>query len=106
MIAVELHNLLADCQTWIGFGSYPPAEIALRLHHRLVKIHLFPNGNGRHARIAADTMLTRQLNAPPIQWIDDADIQTPGPHREAYIAALRAADGHDYAPLLTLYGAS
>jgi len=51
-IGVDLRNVLADCRYWIEHGTYPPDEIAARFHHRLVQIHPFPNGNGRHARLA------------------------------------------------------
>ena len=53
-IGVELHQLLSDVRYWIDNGTYPPDEIAVRFHHRLVFIHPFPNGTGRHARLAAD----------------------------------------------------
>jgi fido (protein-threonine AMPylation protein) len=29
----------------------------VRFHHRLVQIHPFPDGNGRHARLAADLLV-------------------------------------------------
>ncbi len=54
----DLRHLLDDCHYWIENGTYDPDEIATRFHHRLVLIHPFPNGNGRHARLAADLMLT------------------------------------------------
>ncbi len=103
-IAVELRNLLDDVQAQIEFKSFPPREIALRFHHRLVKIHLFANGNGRHARIAADALLHRIWNAPPIQWIATGNLGRESAQRSRYIQALRAADGHDYSTLLALYG--
>lgn len=102
-IPVELRNLLDDCKAQVEFSSYPPQEIALRFHHRLVKTHLFANGNGRHARIAADALLTQTLEQPPIQWITVVDLQQASPQRNRYIQALRAADAHNYNPLLSLY---
>ncbi|MCK4509255.1 MAG: mobile mystery protein B, partial [Desulfuromonadales bacterium] len=53
-IPVVLHQLFDEVNTWIELESYPPDEIAARFHHRLVAIHAFPNGNGRHARLMAD----------------------------------------------------
>lgn len=47
-IRPALKDLLEDAKVWIEFGSYPPDEIAARFHHRLVSIHPFANGNGRH----------------------------------------------------------
>jgi Fic-DOC domain mobile mystery protein B len=58
-IPVALGELLADAHAWIEFKAYSPDEIAVRLHHRLVQIHPFPNGNGRHARITADLLAIR-----------------------------------------------
>jgi len=50
-IAVELRKLMDDARFWIENNTYNPSEVAIRFHHRLVYIHLFPNGNGRHARV-------------------------------------------------------
>lgn len=105
IIGVRLRDLLDDCRYWIDHGTWRPAELALRFHHRLVSIHLFANGNGRHARIAADAISRFLLGEPPIDWIGAAQIQEAGPHRKRYIQALRAADNHDYTLLLNLYGA-
>ena len=98
-IQVELRSLLHDSQYWTDNKTYSPLEAAVRFHHRLVKIHLFPNGNGRHARIMADAMLTDVYNAKPIDWAGGQDLQKMNERRVAYIAALKAADGEDYAPL-------
>lgn len=97
-IGVELHQLLGDVHYWIEHQSFPPDEIAVRFHHRLVAIHPFPNGNGRHARLAAD-LLAVQLGLPRLTW-GRANLVEPKETRQAYVAALRAADHHDIAPLL------
>lgn len=78
-------------------GSYPRDEIAVRFHHRLVQIHPFPNGNGRHARLMADLLVMR-LGGERFSW--GADLQNVGDLRIRYIAALQAADSHDIAQLL------
>src|SRR5262245_41689226 len=88
-IEVALHGLLGDAQFWASEKSYAPSEAAVRLHHRLVKIHPFPNGNGRHARIMADTVLDRVYGAKPIDWAGGHDLQKMNERRAAYIAALR-----------------
>ena len=98
-IGVSLRNLLDDTRYWIEHGTYLPAEIALRFHHRLVQMHLFPNGNGRHARIATDALLKFVMNAEPIDW-GKHDLQDAGQHRKEYIKALRAADAGDILPLM------
>ena len=98
-IAVELRKLLGDVHYQIERSSYLPDEIAVRFHHRLVAIHPFPNGNGRHARLMAD-LLVERLGRPRFTWgsrsLTDV-IET----RQRYIAALQAADARDYVPLLT-----
>ncbi|MCP3460941.1 mobile mystery protein B [Bradyrhizobium sp. CCGUVB23] len=67
-IPVDVRTLMGDAKYWADNKTYSPSEAAVRLHHRLVKIHPFPNGNGRHARIMADTVLDRVYNAKPIDW--------------------------------------
>jgi Fic-DOC domain mobile mystery protein B len=97
-IPVELKTLLDDAQSWIRHRSYSLDEIAVRFHHRLVWIHPFPNGNGRHARLIADLLIT-QLGGPPFTW-GSGSLHEINALRSAYVAALRAADGHDIVPLL------
>ena len=97
-ISVDLRKLLDDCRFWIEHETYEPDEIAARFHHRLVLNHPFPNGNGRHARTAADLLLVR-LGRPRFTW-GRANLVSAGKNRATYIAALHAADKHDIAPLL------
>ena len=104
-IAPQLAMLLGDAGYWAENNSYAPLEAGARFHHRLVQIHLFPNGNGRHARIAADVFMTDGFGHAPIDWAAGENIQSSGGRREAYIAALRAADAGNYNPLLSFVGA-
>lgn len=97
-IPVELRQLLDDCRYWIEHGTYPPDEVAVRFHHRLVWIHPFPNGNGRHARLVTDLLLAGS-GEPRFTW-GRANLVDASATRQAYIAALRAADNHDIRPLL------
>lgn len=97
-IHVQLGGLLRDCRFWIDNGSFIPDVIALRLHHGLVAIHPFPNGNGRHARLLAD-LLIAELGGQPFSW-GGGTLRDVGSLRAEYVAALRAADNHDLAPLL------
>jgi Fic-DOC domain mobile mystery protein B len=97
-IATELRVLLDDVRYWIEHGTYPPDEIAARFHHRLVLIHPYPNGNGRHARLAADLLL-QELGRPRFAW-GRSNLVDATETRRRYVAALRAADGHDITPLL------
>jgi len=104
-IGVELKKLLDDARYWVDNHTYPAKELAARFHHRLVVIHPFANGNGRHSRIMADAVLTIAMNDEPIDWAGGHDLQSMSDRRKTYIAALRAADQGDYAPLLEFVGA-
>jgi len=104
-IAVQLRMLLDDARYWAEHGTYTPLEAAARFHHRLVQIHLFPNGNGRHARITADVFLEECFGHPPIDWTAGHDLQSMNERRNEYIAALRAADAGEFGRLLAFVGA-
>ena len=104
-VASQLHQLLDDTRYWIEHDTYPPKELAARFHHKIVYIHLFPNGNGRHARLMADTLLTKLMDAPSIDWAGGYSLENMNERRAQYIAALRAADKHDFSELLAFVGA-
>ena len=94
-IGVELRNLCEDSKAQIEHASYPADEIAYRFHHRLVCIHPFPNGNGRHARLITDLLLKKILQRPPFTWGGTSGMPE-GDTRTAYLDALRAADRGDF----------
>ena len=75
-------------------------QLATRFHHELVRIHPWPNGNGRHGRLATDLLL-RQWGRPLFTWGANQvrHASTSGDVRATYLAALRRADGGDYTPL-------
>ena len=97
LIREQLAILIGDTRYWIEHATFAPDEIALRFHHRLVFLHPFANGNGRHARLMAD-VLAKQQGRPEFTW-GSADIVAPGGIRRRYIDALRAADKNDMQPL-------
>ncbi len=103
-IAIQLRQLLDDTCYWIEHETFPPVELAVRFHHKLVLIHLFPKGNGRHARIMADAILTKFMDAPAIDWAGGYKLENMSERRDQYIAALRAADKHDFSKLLEFVG--
>ncbi len=98
-IPAHLHTLLQDVRYWVEHKTYPSDEIAVRFHHKLVWIHLFPNGNGRHARLMADILLKDVLKEEPFTW-NVSNIDVEDKVRAVYLKALRAADQGDYAMLL------
>jgi len=93
-IGVSLRDLLDDVKCWQEFNTYPIDERAVRLHHRLVFIHPFSNGNGRHARLYTDAFL-RYCGVDPFSW-GRINLMNASATRNAYIAALQAADKKDY----------
>lgn len=97
-IAIHLTELCRDVDAQLQNRAYPVREIAARFHHRLVKIHPFPNGNGRFARLMADLLLIERGETPFV-W-GGADLAAANDIRQRYIGSLRAADANDYGPLL------
>lgn len=93
-ICADLRQLIDDCRYWVDHQSYQPDEIAARFSHRLVHIHPFPNGNGRHSRIAADLLLV-SLGHKRFTW-GQTNLVDANETRRRYIDALHAADRHDY----------
>jgi Fic-DOC domain mobile mystery protein B len=102
-IPVEVKKLCEDTQFWIQNHTYSWDEIGVRFHHRLVSIHPFPNGNGRHARLATD-ILMRANGQEPFTWGGESEVDligSAGETRGGYLAALKAADNGDVGPLLS-----
>jgi len=98
LIPTNLKNLCDDVCLWIELKEEPPDEMAIRFHHRLVLIHPFPNGNGRHARLMTDLLLENILNCSRFTWGSE-NLARTGDARQRYISALRAADKYNYEPL-------
>lgn len=98
LIRDRLAELLGDASYWIEHTTYCPEEIAVRLHHRMVFIHPFANGNGRHARLMADVLVQR-LSRKALSWGSNS-LQDVGEVRRSYIDALRSADRGDVGPLM------
>jgi Fic-DOC domain mobile mystery protein B len=97
-IPTEMPAMFGDVRYWVENETHAPDEIAVRLHHRLTAIPLFPNGNGRHARLMADLMIER-LGGQAFTW-GGGSLANVGELRKSYVAALKAADNHDVGPLL------
>jgi fido (protein-threonine AMPylation protein) len=88
-----------DAQYQFTNGTYAPEETAIRLHYRMVVIHPWVNGNGRHARLLADAAISAWRGAP-LSWGVNADLAAPGDARRIYINALKEADAGNLAPLI------
>lgn len=97
-IQTELWQIIEDAHYWIEHSSFPPDEIAVRFHHRLVLAHPFANGNGRWSRLAADLLIV-QLGGTRFTW-GRSNLQAEGDVRRVYIDALHAANNHDLNPLV------
>jgi Fic-DOC domain mobile mystery protein B len=98
-IGIELRILLDDTNYWIENDTYPPDEIAIRLKHRLVSIHCFPNGNGRHSRIMADIIIESVFGKEVFTW-NNSDLVKPDNARKEYIDSIKKADNGTIEPLL------
>lgn len=90
-ISVSLRQLLDDCRFWIENKTYPEDEIAVRFSHRIVSIHCFPNGNGRHSRLIADVIISYIFNKPVFTW-GRANLVKKSEARKRYITAIQEAD--------------
>lgn len=97
-IAMDVAQAIDDARFWVTNETFGPDEIAIRFSHRIVAIHPFPNGNGRFSRLVGD-LLARQLGRPRFSW-GSVNLVDPNETRQAYVAALRAADAHDHAALI------
>ncbi|MDA3793155.1 MAG: mobile mystery protein B [Elusimicrobia bacterium] len=97
-ITQKLKILCDDANFWIENKTYPPEEIAYRFHHKLVSIHPFPNGNGRHARMMSDLILEMIFKKPRFTWGSE-NLVSAGKTRKRYIKSLYAADKGDYSLL-------
>ena len=98
-ISVEVKNLLEDCKFWIENETYNSDEIVIRFSHRLVKIHLFPNGNGRHSRLIADILISNVFDKPVYSW-GRYDLTKSGDIRREYLNAIYEADKGNIQPLI------
>lgn len=97
-IPVKLRQLIDDTKYWIEHEIYSPEEIAIRFKHRLVSIHCFPNGNGRHSRIMAEIIMETLFGKNSFSW-HQSSLVNHDENRKRYIAALKVADNGDIEPL-------
>lgn len=98
-IEQELYKLTDDCKFWIENRVYTEDEIAVRYKFKMVSIHPFPNGNGRHSRICGDILVSQVLNQPVFTW-GGKDVSKKGEARNKYLNALYQADKGDMSLLI------
>ena len=96
-ISIQLKMLCDDALFWLQNNTYPEDEIAIRFKHRLVSIHCFSNGNGRHSRLMADIIIEKLLKKSMFSW---GAASRQHNIRYSYLKAIKLADNHDYKPLL------
>lgn len=96
-IGIELRQLIDDCRYWIENESFSHDEIAVRFKHRIVSIHCFANGNGRHSRLIADVIIEKIFKGEVFTW---GNQNLKGDTRATYIKALRQADQGNYELLI------
>ncbi|MGE0568451.1 MAG: mobile mystery protein B [Bacteroidia bacterium] len=100
LIGTELKQLNDDCIFWIKNQTYTDDEIAIRYKHRIVQIHCFPNGNGRHSRLMADVMRRHIFRKPAFEWGNGINYERPEDQRKSYLKAIREADKGKIKPLI------
>lgn len=97
-IISSVRNAIDDARYWLKEGTYPMNEAAVRLHHRMVAIHPFPNGNGRHTRMLADALLYTR-GQPRLSW-GRSDLFHDGNTRATYLRSLKEADKGNFDSLI------
>lgn len=97
-IGPQLKNFFEDVKLWIDHGKMSWDEISAEMHHRLVSIHPFPNGNGRTTRIFTEYVQKRNKQ-PVTNWKASLN-HKPDERRKNYIKALQSADKEDFSLLI------
>ena len=98
-IPVALKTLCDDSLFWVRNKTYSPEEIAIRFNHRIVSIHCFPNGNGRHSRLMADIIINKIYDLPMFSW-GIGDLVHQGDTRSTYLKAVKEADNDIFQSLI------
>jgi Fic-DOC domain mobile mystery protein B len=99
LVAIELKQLLDDALFWEANNTYNEEEVAIRFKHRLVSIHCFANGNGRHSRLMSDLIMEKLYNKTFFSW-GSTNLVKATETRSNYIKAVKKADQQDVLPLI------
>lgn len=98
-IGIELKNLIDDTTYWIEYETYSNEEIAIRFKHRIVAIHCFATGNGRHSRMMADIIIEIIFSKEVFSW-QQSNMFEADETRKVYSKELREADNGNMYPLI------
>lgn len=97
-VGPQLKMFFEDAKLWIEGGRMSWDEISAEMHHRLIAIHPFPNGNGRTTRIYTEYVQKRNKQAVT-SWKASLN-HDPKERRRVYIKSLQQADKGDFRPLI------
>ena len=98
-VGIQLKQLNGDGAYWIENKTYLEEEIAIRYKHRIVNIHCFSNGNGRHSRLMGDVIISHVFGKDIFTW-SGASLNQKSDARNNYLKAIRQADKGEIKPLI------
>lgn len=99
-IPTALKQLNDDCLFWIENKIFNEDEIAILYKHKLVSIHCFSNGNGRHSRLMADIIISSIFNKAHYTWGGNTNLVKNNEQRSNYLKAIKMADKGDINSLI------
>jgi Fic-DOC domain mobile mystery protein B len=98
-IITSLKQLIDDSKYWLANKTYSDDEFAIQFKHKIVTIHCFPNGNGRHSRLMADITIGQIFGKPIFKW-SSTSLNKKNEARTNYLKAIHIADNGDIKPLI------
>jgi len=98
LVAESVRALMDNAKLWVDDNALDSDTLACQLHHQLVLIHPFVNGNGRLSRLMSDILLT-SMGSEPFTW-GASSLGGNSQARDAYIKSLKIADNGHLGPLL------
>jgi Fic-DOC domain mobile mystery protein B len=98
-VPVDLRMLFDDSMLWHSNQTFEPDELAIRFKHRIVSIHCFSNGNGRHSRLMADVIIEKIYGREVFSW-GAGNLSDNNQGREQYLRSVKLADKEELKPLI------
>jgi Fic-DOC domain mobile mystery protein B len=99
-IPVALRTLMDNCKYWIDNKVFDDEEVAIRFEHEIVRVHCYPNGNGRHSRLIADVIISHIFKGKVFSWGGGGSLTKEGEARVEYLKAIKIADKGEIKPLI------